>query len=65
MESKCFSCEWFWKTQDNKEKRCYRGGADGGLIHYCTGYKKLSKESNAIQIKMKLNCKTDSDIVFE
>ena len=40
MKSKCLSCERFWKTQDDKEKRCYRGGSDGGLIHYCTGYKR-------------------------
>lgn len=38
-ESKCLSCEWFWKTQPDKEKKCYRGGSNGGLIHYCTGYK--------------------------
>lgn len=63
MESKCLSCEWFWKTQDDKGKRCYRGGSDGGLIHYCTGYKKLYKDSNAVQIKMKLNRKTDADIL--
>lgn len=40
LQSKCHTCEWFWKTQTVKEKKCYRGGSDGGLIHYCTGYKR-------------------------
>lgn len=73
MESKCLSCERFWKTQTDKEKKCYMGGSDGGLIHYCTGYKKSVKQSdtsqsrydasNTVQIKMKLNRKTDADIL--
>ena len=36
--SLCLSCNRFWKTQTNANEKCYRGGSDGGLIDYCTGY---------------------------
>lgn len=73
MKSKCLSCERFWKTQPDKEKKCFKGGSDGGLIYYCTGYEESTKQSDTsqslydashtVQIKMKLNLKTDADIL--
>ena len=40
-KSKCLSCERFWKICKDEDKKCYRGGSNGGLIYYCTGYKKV------------------------
>lgn len=37
-ESKCLSCKRFWKICNDENEKCYRGGSNGGLIHYCTGY---------------------------
>ena len=63
-ESKCLSCALFWKTQKDKNKRCYLGGSDGGMIDFCTGYvksndskKNITKKHTAL-LQIRLN-KTD------
>ena len=39
-ESLCISCERFWRTCKDENEKCYRGGSNGGLIRYCTGYRR-------------------------
>ena len=45
--SLCLSCAHFWKFQHDNDLKCYKGGSDGGLIDYCTGYEERKEEGQA------------------
>lgn len=44
-ESLCLSCKWFWRICKEQSEKCYRGGSNGGLIRYCTGYERKYNEN--------------------
>lgn len=56
MESKCLSCEFFWKTQRDESMKCYEGGSNGGMIFYCTVYEPRYT-SDAVEVVRCKDCK--------